>query len=819
MIKTVTIALIELIVKMMYNSKIKEKVLPIGFKEKCLLSKYILLLLSLGCTSVFALTLSVNVGKEKNQSYSTIHIKEDLSFPCTYKKNDMDEIRLVECTFPREPKEKFEKIETEFFIIDSFNKNKKYHISILPLKKIKLIPISHKLYEKGLIRSPQTYKSSKHWMLIAYSEKLPHITIEETPSIGLNFPIAMEEVMLPSVGALDISGMPIRLDQVKDVSDFMRIKAAYEAGNYNQLANDVDALFLRFPDTIFKAELLLFKMRGLHKSDESEALLEVSKEFIREYSDDENMAEVLAYTANAYSAVGLQVDGTYFYERLFKEFEKSKFAALGMIFLGDEFHSSGKAKQAVQYFEKALYATEDIEVASMAAIRLAKISLEQGDVQRSAELYNKIVEGNAKFLQYNVEKNYDNARALTNRGEPKAGANLLTGIIKHLSASDDRYEPIMKDIGVWLAKTDDKASAYMALKAYQKKYVDGEYSSEVQETLDALFYTPEDANKTALLAEYESLQEKYSNEEIGQKAAFEKAKILFSDKEYRALINMEGTGVEKEVGYFELKHKAALALALQSLENGKCSQAIALSQEYNLSIESKHDRNLYTCAFQTGNYTLAKNISMKHLKDKEERLQWLFNYAKTLHKLAEYNELVRVAEDVIVLSDLDKTDSYNSILKDAFYAYEYLNQTQEMIKTVKELEKRRGLNNQDIEVYVSMIKLGLKQKDDVIIETYAGKVMSLQDKTKSYSQSPFVEFTALQVLKTQNKQAEQVAILTELTQRELKDKDRSRVYYMLGSLLMKEGKIEEAKNAFDRSVKADETSAWSGLSKDALNLL
>jgi len=792
-----------------------------GFKEKCLLSRFMLslLLLSFFHISIFALTLSVNVGKENNKNYSTIHIKEELSFPCTYKKNNMDEINLIECTFPREPKEKFEKIETEFFIIDSFSKDEKYHISVLPLKKMKLIPIANKLYEKGLIRSADTYSVSKHWMMIAYTEELPHIKIDKTPGLGLNFPIDMEEVKMPSVGALDISGQPIHLDQVKDVADFMRIKSAYEAGNYDQLANDVDALFLRFPDTIFKAELLLFKMRGFHQSDENEALLEVSKEFMREYSDDENMAEVLAYTANAYSAVGLQADGTYFYERLFKEFGKSKFAALGMIFLGDQFHSSGKAKPAVQYFEKALYASDDVEVASMAAIRLAKISLEQGDLERAAELFDKIVEGNAKYLQHDIEKNYDSARALANRGNQKAAANILSGIIKHLPSSDDRYEPMMKDIGLWLAQTDDKPAAYMALKAYQKKYGDSDYAAEIQETLDSLFYTPDDANKTALLAEYEALEEKYENKEIGQKAAFEKAKLLYADKQYRAVINMDGSGVENEVGYFELKNEAALQLALQTLENGKCTQAISLSQEYNLSIESKYDENLYACAFQTGKYALAKNIANKHLKDKDKRLQWLFNYAKTLNKLAEYEELVKVAEDVITLSDMDNTRKYDNILHDAFYAYERIKQTPGMIKTVKELESRRGLDSKDIELYVSMIKLGLKQRDDIIIETYTSKVMKLQDKTKSYSQSPFVEFAALQVLKTQNKQKEQVSVLKQLAQRDLKGKDRSRVHYMLGSILMKEGKNKEAKNAFDESVKADETSAWAGLSKDALDLL
>ena len=783
------------------------------------LALFLFSLSSFFVTSLFALTLTVNSGREDGENYSTIHIKEDLSFSCLSKKDDFDELTQIQCIFPREPKEKFEAMQTYFFKIDSFAKNKKYYIRILPLKKMKLIPIAHKLYEKGSIYKDREYKTSRHWMIIGYKDKLPFITPEKTPVLGINFPIEMAEIALPSVGALDISGTPIQLDQVKDVAEYMRIKTAYEVGNYKQLAQDVDNIFKRYPDTIFRAELLLYQMRGYHHTNENEALLDIAKVFMREYSDDENMAEVLAYTANAYSSVGLQADGSYFYERLFKEFPESRFAALGMIYLGDQFFLGGKSKESVYYFEKALYMTSDIEIASMAAIRLAKISLDKGDIERSAQLVAKIVEGNGKYLLHDITGNYDSARAFANRKYQKTGADILSAITKDLNPADDRYEMMIKDIGIWLSETDDKAAAHTALKRYQTLYGDSDYTDEVQEALDALFYAPEDANKTALLAEYENLEEKYANQEIGQKAALEKARLFYGDKKYQAVLDMEGSGVEKEVGYFELKSDSAKALALMTLEKGQCAKAINLSQEYNLTLESKFDESIYRCAFTTGNYSLAKTTAQKHLKDKEQRLDWLYNYAKTLNKTGEYEELTQVASDVIALSELDKSSKYDDILQDTFYAYERLGDTKGMVKTIKELENRRGLIYDDIELYVSMIKLGLKEKDDIIIEVYANKVMSLQEKTESYTQSPFVEFAALQILKTQKKDKEQLALLKKLAKLELKAKDRSRVQYMFGSLLMKEGKESEAKSAFEESIKADENSAWAGLSKDALELV
>lgn len=770
-------------------------------------------------SALFALTLNVNVGREENEAFSTLHIKEQAPFVCLSETDELGEEKQVLCTFDREPKEKFQAMQTNFFTIDSFINEGKYIVRIYPVKKMKLLPIANKLHENENIFHPQKHNTASHWMLVGYTHKLPLISIEKNPQLGINFPIMMEEVPLPSVGALDIGGNPIRLEQFEDVSAYMRIKSAYEGGKYATLAKDVDELYALYPMTIFRAELLLFKIRGQHHTNESEALLEASKEFVREYSDDENMAEVLAYTANAYFNVGLQVDGSYFFERLFKEFPNSKFAALGMVFLGDQFVSSGKQKEGELYLQQALYKTDDVEIASMAAIRLAKIRLDKDDAQGSAELLEKIVEGNSKYLMHDIEANYEMARALANRGQNRIAADTLSAITDHLSASDERHEEMLKDIGLWLSATDEKPLAYAALTDYMKKYNEnGEYAPEVQKALDALFYVPEDANKTALLAEYETLEQKYTDQEIGQKAALNKAALLLSLEKYQEVLELKAPSSEEE-SFAKIKNQAAHTLAMTKLEKGECAEAIHLTQEYNLTLEERFDEQLYGCAYKTGNYTLALETAKKNLSSKEERLKWLYNYAKTLNKSGEYEELTRVAADIISLSEIEKSSAYDDVLQDAFYAYERLGNAQGMISTLKELEQRRGVNYEDIELYVSMIKLGLKEKDDVMIEAYAQKVMALQEKTKSYSQSPFVEFTALQILKNKKKETEELALVDALLTRELSSSERSRVHYMRGSLLMKAQKNMEAKEAFEESIKTDSASAWASLSKDALDLL
>lgn len=786
------------------------------------LLKKLALLLSLFSSFIFplfALNLSVNIAKEAGESFSIIQIKEDIAFRCLSKKDEFDNITQIQCIFPREPKQVFEKMQTRFFKIDSFVKHKKYYVRIYPLQKMKLFPILYSLHKNESIYQADETLKSKHWTIVGFKDKLPLIKIEKTPPLGINFPIAMQELALPSVGALDISGNPIFIEKLKDVSAYMRVKNAYDSGHYENLAESVDKVFTEFPNTIFKSELLLYKIRGYHKTDESEDLIGIAKNFIWEYSDDEHIPEVLAYLANAYSNIGLQADANYFYERLFKEFPDSKYAPLGMIFLGDQYISGGKQRDAINYYKKALYLTKDVEIASMAALRLARISLDKGDMDKSSELIEKVVKGNPKYLLYNIAENYDIARTLANRKYQRIAADMLEAMLSNLPKKDDRYETMMKDIGIYLSETDDKPRAYKALKRYQKEYAKmGEYKDEVQEALDSLFYTPEDANKTALLQEYENLEQKYANQEIGKKARLERARLYYSQKQYQKVLDLEGSGIEEEAEYEQLKHDSAKALAMISLEKGECEKAINLSSENNITLDSKFDTNLFKCAYTTGNYSLALKTAKKHLKDKD-RLKWLYDYAKTLFKEGKYDEVVKVSADILTLSDIEKTSEYDDILHDTFYSYERLKDQVGMIKTIKELERRRGLRFDDIELYVTMIKLGLKQKDDIIIQTYSNKVMKLQDKTSTYTQSPFVEFAALQVLKSQKKDKEQMALLKKLIKRKISNKEMSRAQYMLGSLLLKEGKNKEAKEAFEASIKADENSAWAGLSKDALELI
>jgi predicted RNA polymerase sigma factor len=118
-----------------------------------------------------------------------------------------------------------------------------------------------------------------------------------------------------------------------------------------------------------------------------------------------------------------------------------------------------------------------------------------------------------------------------------------------------------------------------------------------------------------------------------------------------------------------------------------------------------------------------------------------------------------------------------------------------------------------------MVALGVKRKDEALVQAYAQKVMSLQKRTSTFTQSPFIEFTLAQSFMNQDKNKEALETLKSLDAQKLVAEKRSRQKYLMGSLLMKMKRDGEAKVAFNASIKADKNSAWGKLAKDALGLL
>jgi tetratricopeptide (TPR) repeat protein len=221
-----------------------------------------------------------------------------------------------------------------------------------------------------------------------------------------------------------------------------------------------------------------------------------------------------------------------------------------------------------------------------------------------------------------------------------------------------------------------------------------------------------------------------------------------------------------------------------------------------------------------GDFQLSKEIASKNLQSKSltERKKWLYRYLKIDFETGNYTEVVDVAKDLIALIDDIKKSPYKDVYRYLFDAYERLGQKENMMQAMAKIEDIFGLSYKDIDRYVAMVTLGSELKDDNIIIDYASKVMQIQQRSDSYAQSPYIEFTLYSAYMNKKDYNKALKVIVSLDKVTLTKAQRARQKYLLGMVLSKLWKDSEAKKAYNEAIKADPDSAWAKLAKSALSI-
>lgn len=786
------------------------------------LIKWLLLLLLTSLLS--ALEIEVQGGKEEQQTFSIIHLKDTLPFLCEDHRNDLDQTREIICIFERRPTESFRPLSNDFFTITSQKRQKDYLLSITPHHHMRLFPIVF-----DLTRDTETFRAdvqqSRHWMIAGYRDKLPFIDERPMPVMGINFPITMEKEVMPFVGSLDLKGDPVRMTQLKDVRDYITIKRFFKAGDYEKALELSQNAIETYPDTVFMSELMLYKIRSHYHLEQDEELLEVAKKFLRTYASDENVPEVLAYTADAYSGMGLYIDADYFFDRLFTEHDDDRFARLGMIFKAKQLEESGNSKKALTYYERALHETKDPMIAAKAAFNLTEHYLDHGEVDQATDYAQKILDGASDYFVENKAESLEMAMTFADRGKSSIAADIEGVIMNSMLKSDPRYEVLQKNQGIWLAQADRKEEAIAVLDDYLKRYKFGNFRDEVIRVKDSLFFDDTDDNLSAKITKYDGLVEQYGMDEIGRKALYKKAKMLYDAGRYVEVLDIKDQLKLLDPALYpdgsELVQDSAVGLMQQALEKEACTDVIALSQEFEVKLTAKWDAGVYGCAMKGGDYELARSLAKPYLKSKQidERMDWLERYAKAAFSLGEYKDVVDASKELISLRESEGGKGFEDAFRLQFDANARQGDEEGMVLSIKALEENVGLQYKDVERYSQMVSLAQKSKDNAMIETYATKVIALQDRTNSHTQSPYIEFTLVQAYIIDEKTKEALQTLKTLDSRDLNDEHRSRQKYLEGTLLQRTAGPKASQAAFEAAVKAAPDSAWGKLAKDALELL
>lgn len=788
--------------------------------------KVSLLLLLLHFSNALALEISLHSAKEKHQKYSTLHLKDNENFLCQKELDDFEVTTKIVCAFSKKPSQDINIIQNDFFLIDTQIKNKTFFLIIKPFKKMKLVPVVFDL-SKDTNTYSSNIKLSKHWMVVGYNEKIPFIKENTYTQEAINFPFLMDKNMLPYVGGLDVQGRPVKVKQVQDIKEFLEIKNLFAKKDYERALNKIEDILLEYPNTLFKPELLFYEIKVFDKMSRHEEIVELSKIFLREYSANDNIAEVLSLTAKSYYKLGQSTNADYFFDRLFDEHAESEYAKWGLVYKGEMLEESGASSKAIPFYAKALNETNDLEIAATAAFNLAKFNLNQLQKDKASQYIAKIVKAKPSYFKEHYDESKDLMDQFASEGEFKSAADIAEALLDGKDKDDDDAEWLLMNQGIWLSKSEHKVQALDPLKKYLNLYEYGKYNNDIIVAKDGLFFDEnlEDTNLTHKIAKYDELIEVYNGDSIANKAIYEKAKLLNKNEHYRDVLDFEDEILKLDTTKFndtnEIIYDAAVGFMQQSLQKRKCNEVLVTSNEYNITLSDKWDDGIYECAMQGADYVLARKTSTKNLRSDniDHRKKWLYRHIKLDFTTGNYSDVLEASNDLIALVGKNKESKYLDVYRYIFDTYQRLEQSDNMLKAVVDLQKVYGINHKDIERYVATMGIGINKKDTNIVIKYASDVIDLQNRSQSYSQSPYVEFSIYEAYISIENYSKALKIIKSLDKVDLKKKDKIRQQYLLGSVYSKLWRDEEAIKAYDEVIKLDPNSAWAELAKSAKGIV
>ena len=783
------------------------------------------LLFALLCSiSLNALEVTLSKGLEDHQPYSVIEIVDNDPFLCKSQNDAFGKLDEIICAFEKIPKESIKPLENEFFQLSS---------KLLKQNFFLVIRAKHRLYYKPIIfdltKDERTFiartSHARRWVIVGYIKELPLIKETEPSENSLSFPLDMPVEPLPYVGGLDLKGNPVHIKNSEDVKAFVQVKKLFAAKKYEDCIDAADEVLRSYPKTLFRPELLYYKIKSLFKLRAYQSVLDLSKEFLHNFSSSENVPEILMMTAVSFYKNGQYSDADYFFDRLFSEHADSVYAKWGDIYKADMAVDSGENSKAVKYYKKALVETKNIDVAAMAAFKLAALYVSEGKYKKAKFYLEKLLKRKDDFFHNHYSMAKELMFDLADAQQYLEAAAIDEAILRYMKKKEDDYEANLRYLGIWLAKTAQKKRAVAALDRYIKEFNDGAYIQEIEKTRDAIFFTTKNEDTKKLLAKYDTLIERYGySDPIGEKALYEKVKLMLAKKMYSDVLQLkdEIAKLDEEVykDKDDLVHQAALGLMESALKNRECQVVLDIQKDYNVSVSSKWDFGLYDCFVKAADFTKAKKIAQRNLKTKEIGLkkEWLYRYAKVDFATGNYSETIDAAKDLLALIDDVKKSRYKDIYRVLFDAYDRLGNFDGMVDTIQKIEELFGLSYKDIDRYVDMINVGVAKKDDNIIIRYGKKLYDLQQRISSHGQSPFVEFALYQAYMNKGELKKALSVITSLDSVDLTKKDRARQKYLKGAVLDKLWRNDAAKKAYKEALEADPSSAWAKLAKSALEI-
>ena len=739
----------------------------------------------------YALELVINTTNQ----YSVLTITNNKPFACKNIQNN----KYI-CEFKIMPSTPVFSGNTIFFGVKPFFRNNKFFIQITTKHNSTLRSFSKNLYQ-GYNKRLIELKKAKKWVIISYKTKnIPFLS--NKPITGLKFPLQITPNIY--VHAIDENGNPIDYDsQTADVVKYFTILNRFHK---NTLSFDTLKQFVsKYPNSLFLPDVLYLELKVLDEEGNSDEVIKLGNEWIRKYAFNEHLPEVLLILAKNYANDGMMEDATYMYERLFTEYQNSKFAYEGMVYLADQLYSAGDSKRAFELYKQAFAETKDLEVATLAASRIAQRYMDEGNIKQSVKYYEKILKANKKYLLKNTQNAYDLAKQLASHNAYKLAIQIGSAVLAKINLNSSIYEPLMYDLAYWNYEIGNYKKANQYINTYLNELPYGDYADQMNSLRNKVLFQIPENNTTLSLQRYNQIIQQYKNKPIAHKALLKKIALLYKLKKYKQILSIKDLNQTTDLNKTIIT-QSALNLIKQDLNQSNCTEAMLYYKQYKIKLPKQYDQKIFECAYQTKNFDIASHVCNKYLISTNNKilLKWLENKEKIFDILDKYQQDALIIDDICSI----KKECYQYRYKQ-FFDYYNLNKPQQFLKIASSLINKDNIQN--IDIFMKVVQYAQNTNNKLLLYTYAKKILQLQQKYKTFIQSPYIDFVFAKVAQKLNKKQEAIQALKHLLKMNISQDNLARAYYMLTSLT-------NNKKYLNKCIKL-KPSTWQSLCKDALEVL
>jgi len=761
---------------------------------------------------VSGVEIVVSSGIHKEKPYSVVNIINDTDFKCINLANAKKPKNRFLCAFDKIPLKYPLKSENNFFSIKPFIKDEKLYILITPKTKSLL----------------KTYgKRKNHWIILAYTDKVPFIIESAKTKEGINFKINIKNKKPYFVGSLDVDKKPfVNKKRKKEIKDFLKTQKMYKEKKYDDVLRIANRVVEKNPDSIFLPEILVYKIRTLDDQKKYMELLEVSEPWIETYTTHKDLPEVMLLSAKAYLKVGNTKKADYYIDVLIRDYKKSIYSQLATIYKADRLKNMIKESEAMILYRRVLDNTKNIEVASIAANKLAELLLKYDKVEEGINYYKKIYSANPNFfVKENPIKAYDLAIVMTRYKEIGFCAALSDLTLSKITKDHDDYKKILIASARWHAKAGEIQKAKQKYEQFFKEFPYDDMEKELKEEYDKLFFETNDMKFDEKIKKYDELIAKYPDDEIGIRAFYEKIMLLAKHNQFDKIKNKMGEFMSLSKSYFpdiDIESRQIINnMFFYYLMADDCKSVVDIYKNYEVNIDLIYDEKIYNCMIKEYEYNLADQLADNNIYKSSGyfTIKWLGKKVDIYSKTSNFKKAVDVGDDYLKSMKLfGKNVSYKRY-KEIIMANYMQKNFLKVLELTKEIEELFPKKLDIVQMYKIAIK-SAKEIDDIKnILHYAKKIYDYQKRTKSSAFSPWVELEFANALMKTKKYSQAINILQEVAQnKKLSKKDKVRVLYELSSALDTQGYFALSKRVLQECVKIKTKSTYKKLCEDGLKI-